>query len=109
MNNIIKYLIFINGIYDILCALFFINFHLNVYKDKNNINQRFLAYWIFTYGYIRLFIIFDNKFINYLIFLSYFFEAFIYFNELYFYNSNIYYKSICIIISSLILAIFIYL
>jgi len=108
MNNIIKYIIFFNGIYDILCALFFINIHLSIYKNKKDINNRFLAYWIFTYGYIRLFILFDNKYINFIIFLSYFIEAFIYFIEFYYFNSTFYYKSLWIIISSLFIALSIY-
>ena len=58
----------INGFYDIICGisiLFFNNFfsklHTNLFNVKlSDINKRFLAYWILTYGFIRLYIGFSN-------------------------------------------------
>lgn len=62
----IKIIIFINGIYDIICSLsilftnnYFSNIHPKLFKDKdienNVIIRRLLAYWIFTYGILRVF------------------------------------------------------
>ena len=57
----------VNGIYNICCALSILRFvniqilgsiHLDVFRDHNSAYnprfERFLAYWIFTYGAIRL-------------------------------------------------------
>lgn len=55
-------LLILNGIYDIISAisiLFFCNMsnlHLDMFKNKQEmIIRRLLAYWIFTYGIIRLY------------------------------------------------------
>jgi len=58
-------LIQLNGIYDIICALSLLNYipylrylHLNIIKHhhyKNKLFERFFAYWIFTYGVIRIY------------------------------------------------------
>ena len=64
-KKLLYYIIKINGIYDILCALSILkiinipyleNLHLSMIKDydKSDIFKRFLAYWIFTYGIIRI-------------------------------------------------------
>jgi hypothetical protein len=66
MNNIL----IINGIYDIICGisiLFFNNIfsklHTSLFKeDISDINKRFLAYWILTYGFIRLYVGFFNNY-----------------------------------------------
>ena len=66
----IKILVF-NGIYDVICAVSLIWFydifpftlfsrlHITMYKDneviENKIIRRLLAYWIFTYGIIRIY------------------------------------------------------
>ena len=80
-------LFFINGIYDILCALSILNIlkipilcdlHLSMieeYKKDNPLFERFFAYWIFTYGIMR--ISFNKTIIAY----SYFIEAIFLFNE----------------------------
>lgn len=63
-------LLVLNGIYDVICAISLIWFydifpfslfsrlHITMYKDKevieNKIIKRLLAYWIFTYGIIRI-------------------------------------------------------
>jgi len=85
--NTISYIIKLNGIYDILCAISILEWlpipyldglHLSMIKDPHNsIFERFLAYWIFTYGIIRL----SNNFL--LICYSYLIEAFFLANELY--------------------------
>ena len=78
-------LFFINGIYDILCAACILGIvdipvlrelHVAMFIEKNPTADRFLAYWIFTYGVIRMF---GN---NMLISTSYFIEALFFFNEL---------------------------
>lgn len=78
-------LIQINGIYDIICALSLLNYipylrylHLNMIKHhhyKNQLFERFFAYWVFTYGLIRIFG--DYK----LIAFSYYLEAIFILNE----------------------------
>lgn len=62
----IQEIIFINGIYDILCALSILRYinipllntlHLSMFMKNQNqcpLFERILAYWIFTYGIIRL-------------------------------------------------------
>ena len=84
-------IIFINGIYDILCALSILgyinipilnNLHLSMFieydrrqNQKQKLFERILAYWIFTYGIIR---ISGNSF---LISLSYYMESIFIANE----------------------------
>jgi len=59
-----NYILIINGIYDIICGisiLFFNNIfsklHTSLFiEDLSDINKRFLAYWILTYGIVRLYI-----------------------------------------------------
>jgi hypothetical protein len=56
--------IFLNGIYDVLCAACILHIveipvlselHLSMVRcDENNSCERYLAYWIFTYGIIRM-------------------------------------------------------
>jgi len=88
MNFLVK----VNGIYDILCALNILeyiyipylgNIHLNMINNNeyNHIFQRYYAYCILTYGYMRL-TISDIHFIK----MSYFIEAFCIANELHFTN-----------------------
>jgi len=76
----IRNLIVLNGIYDIICALAILNLfqvsvpiypHLAMINSgvRTPISDRFFAYWIFTYGIIRLYT-------NYtMIALSYYIEA----------------------------------
>ena len=53
----------LNGIYDILCTISILKIieipildklHLSMIYPKSNINERLFAFWIFTYGIIRL-------------------------------------------------------
>jgi hypothetical protein len=95
-------LFFINGLYDILCAACILNIidipvlselHLSMIKPEKR-NDRYFAYWIFTYGVIRM--SGDNKLISY----SYFIEALCFFNE--YLNDAVYTdKAWFVIISSL--------
>ena len=98
---------FINGIYDILCAAcilkiidipFLSELHTSMIKSKNPTSERFLAYWIFTYGVIR---ISGNR---PLIAYSYFIEAMFFTNELI--SDNVYTeKTIFVVASSLVLGV----
>ena len=64
IRKIIQIGIIINGIYDILCSLCILkiisipvlnDLHFSMYKNKlNNQENRLLAYWIFSYGIVRL-------------------------------------------------------
>ena len=96
---ILKCIVKINGIYDILCALCILriiyipylnDLHLSMMKDysplaTNQIHthsthlthlfERFLSYWVFTYGVIRL----SNSY--YIVSYSYYIEAFFFMNE----------------------------
>lgn len=110
-------IIFINGIYDIICALsilyfnnnYFSNFHIDIFKDeykKNNVMNRILAYWILTYGIIRIFAIFNNYYLNILIIISYLIEIFGFVNEEFFYKTTITYKVSFISFFSLIIILF---
>lgn len=65
MKVLIATVLLCNGIYDILCAFFIVmndtsfmaRLHLNCFvcSDLSNPTKRYLAYWIFNYGFIRLF------------------------------------------------------
>ena len=78
----IRNLFFINGLYDILCAACILriieipSIHLSMIKATTNpLVERYLAYWIFTYGVIRM--LGDYQLIS----CSYFIEALFFFNE----------------------------
>jgi hypothetical protein len=106
------YVVKINGVYDIVCALCMLQFlnipyigriHLNMIKnnDTNIILRRYYAYWILTYGYMRL-TASDINFIK----MSYFIEALCTVNELLYYTNDIdIYKSLFVIIVSLLFGI----
>jgi hypothetical protein len=84
-TNIMYYIIKLNGIYDILCSFAILKWmnipllnelHLSMFKkEQDEVSKRMLAYWIFTYGIIRLS---DDK---QLILLSYLLESVFLLNE----------------------------
>jgi len=98
----------INGIYDILCAISILrivhipildNLHLSVIKkqiDTNIMFKRVFAFWLITYGIMRLSA--NNKMIAF----SYFIEAAFFTNE-YFLGTVIEIKALFIIITSVLL------
>jgi hypothetical protein len=103
------YLVKINGIYDILCGFTILGYmnipylgtiHLNMIKknETNIILRRYYAYWILTYGSMRITTT-DTFFIK----MSYFIEAFCILNELC--NTPDIYegKAIFVIVTSLLL------
>jgi hypothetical protein len=100
LSQIVK----INGIYDILCAIsilkmvdipIFKTIHLQMFKNMNNdpLFERFLAYWIFTYGIIRL------KY-NLLVPYSYYIEALFIANECFIHKTIVFENGIFVIITS---------
>ena len=104
------YFVKINGIYDILCGLSILHYinipylntiHLNmIYNNEhNNIFKRYYAYWILTYGYMRLTTT-DINFIK----MSYFIEALCTSNELLFTNDIHIKKGLFVIITCLLFA-----
>ena len=99
---------FINGVYDILCAVSILGIvpipildelHLSVlqkHKKEDPFAERFLAYWLFTYGLVRVFG--DRRMIAY----SYFTEALVFVNEWANYDADSS-KALFIIVSSILL------
>ena len=112
-NSTLQNIILLNGIYDILCAFsilrviyvpFLDKIHISMFNEYDSNLQRILAYWIFTYGMIRL--IHYNDFSNGLVSASYCVEAACIFNEGIIYDKIIRPKCIfvtgsCIILSML--------
>jgi hypothetical protein len=109
---LLYHIVKINGIYDIICAISILKFipqlrylHLSIIKNHNYQNvlfERFFAYWIFTYGVIR---IHDNySLISY----SYYLEA-VFFSHEYMNNSTNNKKALFVILSSLFLGYLCYL
>jgi hypothetical protein len=105
-----------NGIYDILCALSIVNItnipilhdlhtSMIVESERNNpLIQRFNAYWIFTYGVMR---IYGGCNKNYsLVAISYYIEAGIIANECFVHNTMVLDKSIFVIVVSLLLGFY---
>jgi hypothetical protein len=67
ISNVVRAVVFLNGLYDLLCfaAIMwlhwlpgFSSFHLNVFRDEDDrrhpLVRRLLAYWILTYGVVRV-------------------------------------------------------
>jgi hypothetical protein len=94
------YFIFIfNGIYDILCALCILQIITIDHLDNLHVfEKRFLAYWIMSYGFMRL----SNH--HYLICISYLLEAIVFTNEYIYYNQVKKNNCIFVVITSLFLA-----
>lgn len=90
-RSVLDYVVFMNGVYDILCAfgiLFqpnilvfskFAKLHPTMFSDeayqKHPILRRILAYWILTYGLIRIAIIRHDIAIDVLVATTYLLEA----------------------------------
>ena len=65
ISKLITYIIIINGIYDLICALsiliipykvpFFSDIHMRMLTDKKVKVNHYMAYWILTYGMMRLY------------------------------------------------------
>ena len=110
--NIVQIVLLLNGLYDIICSLcilfriqiFFL--HPNIFLNNHNkIINRLLAFWIMTYGFIRLLASFNSQYIL-IASITYFIEAFYYLYELQF-NTIHREKAIFVSLFSLILGLFI--
>jgi len=108
--HVVQLLIKVNGVYDILCALSILRLvkipylhldrlHLSMINNNNGnpLFERFLAYWIFTYGIMRLSV--NSSIITW----SYFLEAFFFANELFKHRSVYVDKALFVIFTSLLL------
>jgi len=107
LSKIVK----INGIYNILSAVSIlkmvnipilqtIQLQMFILNNNNDIFERFLAYWIFTYGIIRI------KY-NFLVPYSYYIEALFIANECLVHKTIIFEKGIFVIITSVLLGYFV--
>ena len=107
----ISLVIFLNGVYDILCSLCILklikipflgnyynldNIHLSIIKDYNPMYERLLGHWVLTCGLIR--ISSDYKLISY----SYIIEA-VYFLSEYFHNNIHFINGLFVVTTSVIL------
>ena len=103
------YIIRLNGIYDIVCSLSILHLvyipglrelHLGmlINREQNNIHEPYFAYWIFTYGAIRLYGA-DMELIAY----SYYIEAAVVAFECFVKKTMMYDKSIFVIITCILL------
>jgi len=115
MNTILNISAVVNGIYDILCALSILSLiyipiinelHISMIKDverNNSLMKRFMAYWIFSYGVMR---IYGGYNMNYkLIAISYYIEALVFSYEIFVYKTLIFHKAMFVIAFSLFLGI----
>ena len=108
--NTIQQLVIFNGLYDILCAFSILKIinvsllnklHLSMFIDEpTEQEKRWIAYWVFTYGCIRL--LANNK---YLISISYLIEASVIINECFIHKQIYIYNGIIVPILSLSIAI----
>lgn len=113
----IHFIVFINCVYDLLCALSILfksdispltNLHTSIFYSQlhSPILHRFIAYYILINGFIRISILFNNYIAIYLAFLSYLIEAMVFYLELFVFNSVKHFQVIWIVLSSLYLAVF---
>jgi len=108
---IILFLIILNGIYDILCAISILKIinlppldtlHLSMFYKKPD--KLFLSFYLFINGYIRIFGIYLKQYS--IVSLSYFIEAgYILYETIL--NNTIQYKAYFVVITSLLLGGFI--
>ena len=108
--NTLKQIVIFNGLYDILCALCILKIidipilnklHLSMFiNEPEEQEKRWMAYWIFTYGIIRL--VANN---NFLISISYLIEVIVMLNECFIHKQIYIYNGIIVSIISFIIAI----
>jgi hypothetical protein len=111
MVQLFSNIVLFNGIYDIICAISMLNIipipvfdklHISMFKEHDQKLQRMFAYWILTYGIIR--VILYNNWSNGLVSITYFLEALCIYNE-YMCNELVYDKSMFVIIMSVFFGI----
>ena len=106
ISKLITYIIIINGIYDLICALsiliipFFSDIHMRMLTNKKVKVNHYMAYWILTYGMMRLYDV-NMAVVSYLI------EAICFSNEIIHGRLRID-KGLFTIIVSLLFALFAY-
>jgi len=108
--NTFQQLSIFNGLYDILCAVSILKIinipilnklHLSMFiNEPTEQEKKWIAYWIFTYGCIRL--LANNK---YLISISYLIEASVIINECFIHKQIYLYNALFVSIISFIIAI----
>ena len=113
--NTLQQLVIFNGLYDILCALCLLKIinipilnkiHLSMFiNEPTDQDKRYMAYWIVTYGYIRLLWLIHLN--NYLVSISYLIEAIVIFNECIIHKQIYVYNGIIVSIISFIIAMFV--
>ena len=115
MTSVILAVVFVNGVYDVFCFLGIMwlrelpivsTLHIGIFKEDEltPLTKRILAFWIFTYGVIRVLagaFGHDNHVIYFAAELTYFIEVFAYEYELFAFNSVISYKVRMITLTSL--------
>jgi len=95
-------LVLLNATFDLFSSLFK-EFNLHSLTFDNDIDNRFLRYYVITNGIIRFFIIFNNIYVNYIIIITYIIEIAIFNYEYFFYNSVKFLYLLFISLSSLLL------
>ena len=108
--NLIQQLVIFNGLYDIICAVSILKIinipildkiHLSMFiNEPTNQEKRWIAYWVFMNGCIRLSL--QNK---YLISISYLIESIVIINECFIHKQIYIYNGIIVPILSLSIAI----
>ena len=123
-SDFTSYILLLNGIYDITCAVSimwfskypiliqFSKLHTDMFLQKNDsdnpILRRFTSYWLITYGSIRCFAGVNQTIETYIIAaITYFIEALCYSYENHYGNTLYYYKALFVSILSLIIGIFV--
>ena len=108
--NLIQQLVIFNGLYDIICAVSILKIinipildkiHLSMFiNEPTNQEKRWIAYWVFMNGCIRLSL--QNK---YLISISYLIESIVIINECFIHKQIYIYNGIIVSLLSVIIAI----
>jgi hypothetical protein len=112
------YVVFLNGVYDILCAIsmlflpkvwifsVFSRLHPSMFTTPiDPITQRILSYWVMTYGAIRISAIMRNDVVDSLVSMTYLFEATVFAFEYIVHGTTHLYKTIWVIISCILLTL----
>jgi hypothetical protein len=118
---VLDWIVAANGMYDIMCAIGIIflpntfilaslsQLHPTMFietADQNHpILRRVLAYWLITYGVVRIAVFVHNDVVDYLIAMTYFVEAAAYAFEDVFHQTTVRYKVAWVSWSSVVLGI----
>lgn len=135
MNHFFMWFVFLNGIYDVLCSMVIIlhqcppldswvlfhtteeimhkYLHFSVFQDSRSMDpqlKRFLAYWIFTYGVVRINTALHSIYLSPILMysdqmlasMSYLVEAICFQSEYVFHTPHIVKQNILMLISSCI-------